>query len=645
MVGLVLLAAGANLPRQGEFVRLAWPVIRLWPDLEGQRRLQLGDVPYDLLRAADAVLPPEAGVLLVTPGHDVRGLDYQTFHRALYFLAPRPVWWVTPAPADGTWESRWWLAQPLTPHSLQVVAGQKKAACLLSLDLSAPRPEGEVVAQWSAGYLLQMAAGACHRPGRPMPGPENAGSLWPLQSLTALLIIAWSGFVVLALMARSGYQLGCSEAAVLAWPLGAGVTSLGMWWLNSAGLSLKGQVCLLSLVTVAGLFGGWRQWRNTSQRRQNGSPQRAALALAFSLTRLVMTLLLLLLLGVQIAYVTLLAVTRPLFIWDSWVTWGMKARAIFLAGGISPAVYADPARAVTHLDYPLLLPLIEAWLFRWLGAPDDRLVGWVSVFFYLSLIGLCYAAARRWGADRLWALAVATAVAVMPHIAGLSATVFADVPLALYLATAAVYLVAWLEEGKPATLVIAALAAGLLPWTKREGWLLFGLLCLAVLWIGRQSGGRQSGGRHSGRAWLTVAALGLSACCLAAPWWLFVARHHIANTDFLPLTPATFLANLDRLPTVAWLAGKNLLSSEWSFAWPLAVLFGLYKGWLGGMTRGSIALLPMVILLYLGLAALGYIFSAYVPYQQHVINSFFRLASHVAPLAVLWLGYYASGER
>ena len=87
--------------------------------------------------------------------------------------------------------------------------------------------------------------------------------------------------------------------------------------------------------------------------------------------------------ALQVAFVTILAVGRPLDVWDSWVTWGMKARTIFLEGSISPAVYGDPSRTVTQLDYPLMVPLIEAWLYGWLGVPDDRLVGIVSSYFIL----------------------------------------------------------------------------------------------------------------------------------------------------------------------------------------------------------------------------------------------------------------------
>ena len=132
------------------------------------------------------------------------------------------------------------------------------------------------------------------------------------------------------------------------------------------------------------------------------------------------------------------------------------------------------------------MPLVESWFYGWLGVPDDRLVGVVAVLFYLALTGVCYTAVRRQGGTWEFALGASVVVASIPHVVGLSGLVFADVPLAVFVTIAAVYLVEWLDDGRPARLAIAALAAGLMPWTKREGIVLVAVLCLATLLIGRE---------------------------------------------------------------------------------------------------------------------------------------------------------------
>ena len=131
-LALVLLSGLFNQPAQFRLlVRPVFPLLRFWNQPDAQYRILLGDVPYDLLRDADAALPRDASVLLVTRGRDVRRLEYTFFHRALYFLAPRSVWWLAPAPADGTWESRWWISAPLTASAVQAVARQRQATHIL----------------------------------------------------------------------------------------------------------------------------------------------------------------------------------------------------------------------------------------------------------------------------------------------------------------------------------------------------------------------------------------------------------------------------------------------------------------------------------------------------------------------------------
>jgi hypothetical protein len=310
----------------------------------------------------------------------------------------------------------------------------------------------------------------------------------------------------------------------------------------------------------------------------------------------------------------------------------MKARTIFLDGAISPALYAEPSRAITHLDYPLFVPLIEAWLYGWLGTPDDRLVGAVAVMFYLALAGICYSALRRWGASWRFALAVAVIVVSVPQIPQIAGMVFADVPLMVLATIAAVYLLEWLDGGAPGTLIIAAAAGGLMPWTKREGLVLLIVLCLAALLAGR-------GAR---RSWLGVGGLLLAAAVLSGPWLGFLAWKGVANTDYLPLSMATLQANIGRLPKIAGMELASLVSADWGYVWPVAALVGLFE-WraaargLGARAWRTARLLPATALLYLGWIGLPYVFSAFVPYEGHVASSAYRLIAHVVPLPVLWM--------
>jgi hypothetical protein len=46
--------------------------------------------------------------------------------------------------------------------------------------------------------------------------------------------------------------------------------------------------------------------------------------------------------------------------------------------------------------------------------------------------------------------------------------------------------------------------------------------------------------------------------------------------------------------------------------------------------------------LYLAIISMAYLFSGFQPFQQHVLASFYRIASHVAALLLLWIAYQGS---
>lgn len=666
---LMVLTAIIGLPGQVANLRAALPVIRLWSDGHAQHRLQLGDVPYDLLQAADATLPADRPLLLVTSGRDVRRFEYITYHRALYFLAPRPVWWLSPAPSDGSWESRWWISSPLSAEAIRAVAAEKGAPCLLAVGVSLPATVGQQVAPLPGGSIWQLDGGRDGCAGvesRSAATAAFAGRGWPLQLAAALAVILVIGYGLLAMVTRLGYRARGIEAAALAWILGAGLLSLAMLAFNGLGFSLSAQRLVLTglaLMTAVCLL--WRSphavrsqltekrpripliftnWSSTLVRIQEiwGGFLNRSLALRLSGLNhhpLLLTALFLFLSG-QVAYVILLAMGRPFVIWDSWVNWGIKGRIIFLENGITAAVYGDASRAVALLDYPLFVPLLEAWLFRWLGAADDRLAGVLFVLFYLALAGVIYSAVRRSAGSATFALLVTVAGVSLGHVVGLAAAAFTDLLLTVLAATTAVYLLDWLDGGRPGPLVIAAVAGGLLPWSKREGLILVAVVCLVTLIVTQLS--CRPAVRSRGRS--AVGALALATAVLAGPWWLFAGRYAIAIDQFLPLTAGTWWSGLARLPVIGWLMVGQLFNMKFSIAWLLPFLAG-WLAWRCATERSTgkwaANILPLTALLYVGLMGSTYLFSDFVPFQQHVLASVFRLGSQVVILPVLWLPYGA----
>jgi hypothetical protein len=184
----------------------------------------------------------------------------------------------------------------------------------------------------------------------------------------------------------------------------------------------------------------------------------------------------------------------------------------------------------------------------------------------------------------------------------------------------------------------------LLPWTKREGVLLLLAIGLALALELALALWRRQPQRYKRAAWAMV-AMAAAAIVLAGPWWYFAERAAISSPGFQPVSLELLWANRDRLPVILGLLGQTLLGGRFNLAWPLAAFMALslllarrplpapaIRAWMP----------PLVAFGYLALAALVYVFSDYVPLQQHVLSSAYRLAGQATPILFVWLGWLAT---
>ncbi|HET9495968.1 MAG TPA: hypothetical protein VFR15_17205, partial [Chloroflexia bacterium] len=348
-LALALLAGLTQAGWQRDRLVEAWPTIEKFANPYEQQRLTgvASHYSHDLLARADAALPVTATVLLVTPGARTTSYEYTAYHRALYIFAPRPVWWLAPTPHDGTWKAHWWISAPIDAASVLATAREKHADYVLAAGLDIPLEGGRVVFSTPEGSLIRLNGSQA------APGARGPQHVQP-PGLPALLLGIAIPFVLgggaLRLAGRWGFRARGIEAWALSWALGAGLLTVAALGLLAAGLGWVGTMALLGTAALGAaiyLF---------ARRPRREEPPAASAALN------VLELALLAVIAVQTVYVAVMSIGRPLTIWDPWVNWATKARAIYYDGAIGPAVYSDPSRAVTNLDYPLLLPLLEAWV-------------------------------------------------------------------------------------------------------------------------------------------------------------------------------------------------------------------------------------------------------------------------------------------
>ncbi len=321
---------------------------------------------------------------------------------------------------------------------------------------------------------------------------------------------------------------------------------------------------------------------------------------------------------------------------DAWTVWAWKARMV-VAGPLPPG-YFHYLVWTSHPNYPFNLSLAEALFFHLpdpLGLTLASLIGTVCL---VALLLLFYAGLARLYGRGVAALATG-ALALVPSLPLFAGYTYADVPLALYAGASALYLLLWLRLRRPIDLALMGLLAGGAIWTKKEGLPIALLLLLAVVlgearWRGQrgQRGRRDMSWRERVRP---IVRAGVATAVLSLPWLVFTRIVRPGGSDVQPITPAVFVANVGRLPTIALYVVREALDVEgWGVFWIVvvaAVLLALRRRLLS--PQGGILLL--VLLGQLAVYMAGYVFSSWTPYTLHIDSSLNRLMLQAVPLALL----------
>jgi len=202
----------------------------------------------------------------------------------------------------------------------------------------------------------------------------------------------------------------------------------------------------------------------------------------------------------------------PLWEWDFWAIWGLKARVFAERGAIDWRFLESPWNLFAHTDYPLLLPLDLDFFALAGGAWDDRWLGLFFVAFAAALVLIV----RDLAADELTpngAAAVALAVAA---VACARRAGTAEGPLIALGSAAILMLRRAILHDDDAALRHGAILLGLAACTKNEGQSLVVAVMGGMLAAGA--------GRRIVRLW--------PAAALLLPWIVLRALHRLPTDLF-----------------------------------------------------------------------------------------------------------------
>ncbi len=310
----------------------------------------------------------------------------------------------------------------------------------------------------------------------------------------------------------------------------------------------------------------------------------------------------------------------PVWSWDHYAIWGMKARRLVQDGALDLSFLKLSNLVTANPDYPIGLPL--TWRFLSPSQPSAAEFRLCHLFFGGALVAAVYACARRLRASPAVSALAGAVLCASPLFWDTEAVGVADLPLAC-VATVALLLVleARDDPGFPAWTAGAAL--GFLAWIKTEGLVLGALLAGAGLL-------RLPALRGD---WRRRAAL-------VATWLAWVLGALVIRRFWL--TPGRGFLEGDWAGRAAVRARnakpifdamlENLSGAEWLGLWFLFAAAGLAAlVWREErMARG----LAFVVLGQLALYAFVYL-GTFMDPVEHAHASFHRLAAALAPLAFL----------
>ncbi len=370
-----------------------------------------------------------------------------------------------------------------------------------------------------------------------------------IRSLAGLLFANAAFFAAGAGLVRlAGWRLRSNPG--LAYMTGVAVVGVLGTLLLMAGLALHGwQVLLLcALLAALGLV-----WRERPAEVAVKTDRRLALPFGG-------------LLGGYLVVLFVQCVFQPLDSWDAWAKWTMKARAIVLLGGLDTSVFANHAYQPLVLDYPMLIPALEAMDFRFMGRLDSLVI---HVQFWFLLVGFL-AAAYELLRDRvpqslLWPslLLVGTAPALADNLT----SAYGDAPIAFFFALAAIAGWRWLATGEQRTLWFFGAIAGAAVATKPEGSaFVLGLFVLLVVF-----------GLVRKRSLRPLVWPALWCLISIVPWRIWISEHGIRSSTPIGkgLNPSYLVDRFDRVwPSIRTMVERSF-DGDWLAILPLALVAGL----------------------------------------------------------------------
>lgn len=338
--------------------------------------------------------------------------------------------------------------------------------------------------------------------------------------------------------------------------------------------------------------------------------------------------------GLEILYVIFRTMIKPIESYDAVAIYAIKAKIFYLAGAIPQDFFSYLAPMFPHPDYPLNIPLIETFIYIFLGSLNDQLVKIIFPLFFIGILVLLYYGVRRF-AHPVYSLLFVFLLATIPQFNEYATNAYLDLPFAYYYFASFLLLLFWISDNRrTGALLASAVMVALAAWTKNEGLMYCGinmLLIFAFLLYQKSKISRR--GIAQAVAYICIIAV------ISLPWFFLKKEYGIINSDVSAeaLTPFGFISQLYKLGPIVYEFQKQFFGpKKWILIWPI-LLFALafnYKALLRGVNK--------YIVLSLVLIVGGYVFIyliSHVEINYFLSRTWARFLVHFLPVVVYLLAH------
>jgi len=457
----------------------------------------------------------------------------------------------------------------------------------------------------------------------------------PIRLIAAILLTTFIGCNILYLFLRERGSLNFFERMAISYGLGIGALSLEMFLFSLAGLKYSAGYVILpwGIILVANIFIYFIK-KPVRQKKpfyvEPGGMLKAGRMLSVFLSSGIVF---------EIAYSFFRALIKPIESYDAVAIYAIKAKIFYVARSIPEEFFSKLSSLFPHPDYPLNIPIFQAFLYGAMGSLNDQLVKIIFPLYFVSILAVLYFSVRRF-AGSLYALLFTFILATIAQFNAYSTNGYIDLPLAYYCFISAILLFKYFEDTKKGYFVVlSAMMAGLAAWTKNEGILYCAVsLCLFALFLivnRRKVSIRDAGGLFVYAGIIFI---------IYSPWLWTKAVYAITNVDVGPLsiTPAAMVKqSYKALPILYEFQRQFFGPKKWNLIWIVAmfaVLFNykkLFNKTLYYITAYLIFVFCGYILIYL---------ISNVEIRYFLNTTWSRFPIHFMPVLVYWLALLLKEE-